>query len=69
MRPFLARLAREGARAYPKGVDVLYLKTCPKCRGDLATEADAWGRYLFCLQCGWLRDVPMAVGEVAVPAA
>lgn len=33
------------------------LKGCPKCRGDLYFSEDMFGKYLSCLQCGYLRDV------------
>ena len=32
----------------------LYLKACPRCRGDVKYERDVYGRYLECLQCGFL---------------
>ena len=31
---------------------MLYLKTCPKCRGDLYRENDMYGDYTACCQCG-----------------
>ena len=33
---------------------MLYLKACPRCRGDVKYERDVYGRYLECLQCGFL---------------
>ncbi len=33
---------------------MLYLKACPRCRGDVKYERDIYGRYLECLQCGFL---------------
>ena len=36
---------------------MVYLKACPRCRGDLALTEDSYGRFLECLQCGYLRDV------------
>ena len=30
----------------------LWLKQCPRCRGDLYLEQDAYDKYLACLQCG-----------------
>ena len=37
---------------------MMYLKECPKCHGDLNTGEDIHGRYVSCLQCGYLRDLP-----------
>jgi hypothetical protein len=31
---------------------MVYLKSCPRCRGDVFTEHDLRERYLTCLQCG-----------------
>lgn len=33
---------------------MLYLKSCPRCRGDVKYERDMYGQYLGCLQCGFL---------------
>ena len=33
---------------------MLYLKACPRCRGDVKYERDTYGRFLQCLQCGFL---------------
>ena len=43
-------------------VNTLFLlKLCPKCGGDLTGEADHWGRYLRCFQCGFNRDEEVIV--------
>lgn len=31
---------------------MVWLKACPKCKGDLFLEDDSQDRYLACLQCG-----------------
>ena len=31
---------------------MLWLKSCPKCRGDLQQRNDQYGSYVACLQCG-----------------
>jgi hypothetical protein len=31
----------------------LWLKGCPKCRGDLYSDRDVMGYYRQCLQCGY----------------
>ncbi len=51
---------------------MLWFKRCPRCQGDLANDRDCHGVYLYCLQCGWLKDVgpagKPAVGIRALPA-
>ena len=39
---------------------MIIFKVCPKCRGDLCLKEDIFGKYLSCLQCGYLRDVEVA---------
>ena len=36
---------------------MIKFRVCPKCRGDLYLREDIFGKYLSCLQCGYLRDV------------
>jgi DNA-directed RNA polymerase subunit M/transcription elongation factor TFIIS len=31
---------------------MMWLKSCPRCRGDLYSEKDLYGINLKCLQCG-----------------
>lgn len=47
---------------------MLYLKSCPKCRGDMYLEKDSFGVYRQCLQCGYIRDLdaPVFVATEAV---
>jgi hypothetical protein len=35
---------------------MMKLKGCPRCGGDLQLEADSYGKYQSCLQCGFLKD-------------
>ncbi|MEX0763084.1 MAG: Lar family restriction alleviation protein [Dehalococcoidia bacterium] len=35
---------------------MLYLKACPRCRGDVKLALDMYGKYLECLQCGYTID-------------
>ena len=35
----------------------LFLKSCPKCGGDLCSTRDIHGHYISCLQCGFLKDI------------
>jgi hypothetical protein len=31
---------------------MIWLKACPRCRGDLTLQSDMYGSYLACIQCG-----------------
>jgi uncharacterized protein YbaR (Trm112 family) len=31
---------------------MVYLKACPRCRGDLVVERDHRDQFIICLQCG-----------------
>ena len=31
-----------------------WLKECPRCRGDLHEEWDIYGRFIACIQCGYI---------------
>ncbi len=31
-----------------------WLKECPRCHGDLRDESDIYGRYIACVQCGYI---------------
>lgn len=35
----------------------LYLKSCPRCRGDMHSNKDIYGEYRLCLQCGHMVDI------------
>ena len=35
----------------------IYLKQCPRCNGDVGVGSDQYGRYLHCLQCGYMSDI------------
>ena len=37
---------------------MLWLKSCPRCRtGGVVLNADGYGAYIECLQCGYMKDV------------
>jgi len=38
---------------------MMYLRECPKCHGDLNAGEDIHGKYVSCMQCGYLKDVPL----------
>ena len=37
--------------------NMLYLKACPRCQGDLHGNRDMYGLYKECLQCGYMVDL------------
>lgn len=37
-----------------------YFKACPKCRGDMYLERDAYGAFRQCLQCGRIVELAAA---------
>jgi len=39
------------------GKAMVFLKACPRCRGDLYLDRDIYGTYLECVQCGYIRDL------------
>lgn len=36
---------------------MMLLRACPRCQGGLSLDSDIYGRYVSCLQCGFVRDV------------
>lgn len=37
---------------------MLYIKSCTRCGGDVASNSDTYGEYLECLACGRMVDLP-----------
>ncbi len=35
---------------------MMWLKSCPRCRGDLVLDSDYYGNYVSCIQCGASLD-------------
>ena len=35
---------------------MIKFKVCPRCNGDLYLNEDIFGKYLNCLQCGYMKD-------------
>ena len=33
------------------------LKQCPRCNGDISKSSDEYGKYIHCLQCGYMADI------------
>ena len=46
---------------------MLDFKACPRCKGDVYTKQDMYGKYAECLQCGHMTDIeePNALLSVA----
>ncbi len=36
---------------------MFFLKQCPRCNGDLATNSDQYGEFVSCMQCGYSKDI------------
>ena len=36
---------------------MMYLKACPRCKGDMHDNRDMYGEYKECLQCGYMVDI------------
>ena len=52
-----------------------WLKECPRCNGDLHEESDTYGRYICCIQCGYIlgqaeevRLISLGILKAPVPA-
>ena len=45
---------------------MIKFKVCPRCRGDLLLAEDIFGKYLSCLQCGYLLDLNIPRDSSAV---
>lgn len=37
--------------------EMLLLKSCPRCQGDIHINRDIYGEYRECLQCGQMVDI------------
>ncbi len=37
--------------------EMIKFKVCPRCHGDLYLNEDIFGKYVNCLQCGYLKDL------------
>ncbi len=41
---------------------MIFFKSCPRCKGDMTTSADMYGKFIECLQCGYESE-PEAEAE------
>ena len=47
---------------------MVWLKACPRCKGDLFLDEDHYGKFKSCAQCGYMRDlVAGSQGPVQAP--
>ena len=44
---------------------MLFFKCCPRCKGDIYVNKDAYGLFMECLQCGFAKDLPGVAGRSA----
>jgi hypothetical protein len=40
---------------------MMWLKACPRCRGDLFMDSDYYGPSVFCIKCGHTLDRPQPI--------
>ena len=50
-------------------IEVIYLKACPKCSGDVELATTPDGRVLQCLQCSFKVDSPESARRAAAEKA
>lgn len=61
------QMIREGGEVakgetWSKGGDAMWFKSCPRCQmGDVVLDRDIHGRYILCLQCGYMKDLGAGV--------
>ena len=50
---------------------MIYYKGCTKCGGDMHDSKDAYGSFITCMSCGFLKDAPKDPTELtaSIPAA
>ena len=36
---------------------MLKFKGCPKCKGSMHSDDDAYGPYMVCINCGYVQDL------------
>lgn len=45
----------------------IYLKTCPRCNGDMNSNRDIYGEYRLCIQCGHMIDIQRPTNLFTLP--
>ncbi len=46
---------------------MIVFKSCIRCEGDIHVKSDQYGKYLDCLQCGAVTEVPLRIDVTAFP--
>ena len=46
---------------------MIFFKSCPRCKGDMITSADMYGKYMECLQCGHETEPVAEAGQESQP--
>ena len=47
---------------------MFWYKLCPRCHGDLMADRDEYGKFIRCMQCGFIRDISINGGMLINPA-
>ena len=63
------RLSGDKLKIFELRNDVIYLKACPKCSGDVELADTPDGRALQCLQCSFKVDSPESAKRAAAEKA
>lgn len=45
----------------------IYLKSCPRCNGDMNSNRDIYGEYRLCIQCGHMIDIQRPTSLFTLP--
>jgi hypothetical protein len=45
---------------------MIVFKGCVRCQGDVHVKDDQYGKYLDCLQCGAVTEVPVQIENPAI---
>ena len=43
-------------------MQIIFFKSCPRCKGDMIATSDMYGKFMECLQCGYESE-PVAEAE------
>ncbi len=46
---------------------MIIFKACVRCHGDIHLKEDEHGKFLDCLQCGAIRNVPRSIEIASLP--
>ena len=43
--------------------EMIFFKSCPRCKGDMVMSTDLYGKYMECLQCGHETEPVAEAGQ------